>query len=454
MKNKRRLTLIALILGSGIALLDGTIVNLALPKIGTQLGAGFSSLQWIVDGYALTLSALILIGGSLGDIFGRKRIYLIGLVGFGVASLFCGLAPSKEWLIGLRLLQGVFGALLIPGALAIINTNFPPGERGAAIGQWSAWIASFAAIGPLAGGYILNIASWRWIFFVNLPLVVVCAVLAAANIEEGKDSWQRKVDFKGAALIATALAAITYALIEGPVNHWRTSCILLLTLGFLLLGAFVWWESKSKDPLVNLSLFKSRNFTGSNLMTFTMYGALGGFIFSLAIYLQTKMAYSPIKTGISLLPVTILMLSFSRYVGALSAKIGPKLFMTLGPLIAAAGMLSLVRLSPGDSYLMNLLPSVILFGVGMTLLVAPLTATVMSSVENSASGIASGINNAVSRIAGLIVVALLGLAGAREVFRFSMFLCATLAAAAGIISYLIIQNPKRLPEKGRAGQSL
>jgi len=454
MNNKRSLALIATIIGSGIALLDGTVVNLALPHIGRELNAGFSSLQWIVDGYGLTLAALILIGGSLGDIYGRKKIYGIGLIGFGIVSLLCGLAPNKEWLIGLRILQGVFGALLIPGGLAIINTNFPPNRRGAAIGQWAAWSATFAAIGPLVGGYILNIASWRWIFFINVPLVIICAVLAGVGISESTDGRSRRIDILGSILAALWLAGLTYGLIEGPVNHWQPISIATLAGSFILMAAFVWWESRCKDPMVELSLFKSRNFTGSNLMTFAMYGALGGFIFSLVIYLQTKMGYSPIKAGISMVPVTLLMLLFSKKFGALSSEYGPKLFMSVGPIIAALGMLSLVNLKPGDSYWTVLLPRVTLFGIGLVTMVAPLTATVMSSVSDTKSGIASGINNAVSRTAGLIVVALLGLMGEGKVFRFSMLLCAGLAAAAGIISYLIIQNPERLPKKSRAGQPL
>ncbi|MDB5160880.1 MAG: transrane efflux protein [Candidatus Saccharibacteria bacterium] len=445
MKGKK-LALVATIIGSGITLLDGTVVNLALPHIASDFHAGFSSLQWIVDGYALTLAALILIGGSLGDIFGRKKVYLIGLIGFGIVSLACGLSPSKEWLIALRTLQGVFGALLIPGGLAIINTDFPKEERGAAIGLWSAWTASFAAIGPLLGGYLIDVASWRWVFYINVPLIIVCCILTIVDVEEGRDSHKRTVDLPGAVLTALSLAGITYGLIEGPINHWALTSIVPLIAGIIFAGLFLWRESTAKDPMVDLSLFRSRNFSGANLMTFAMYGALGGFIFSLVIYLQTKMGYSSIKAGISLLPVTILMLSLSRRMGALSQKIGPRMFMTVGPLLSAAGMLLLVNYRPGDSYLTVLLPRVILFGAGLVMMVAPLTATVMSSVDDTKSGIASGINNAVSRTAGLVVVALLGLMGKGEVFRFSMLLCAALAASAGIISYLIIQNPKRIPE--------
>lgn len=443
MTSKKTQALIATIIGSGIVFLDGSIVNLALPHIATSLHAHFSDLQWIMDGYLLSLSSLILLGGSLGDIFGRKKIYLMGLAGFGTVSLLCGLAPNINFLIGLRVLQGVFGALLVPGGLAIINTNFERAERGAAIGKWSAWSGILTAIGPLFGGYVIDVASWRWIFFINVPLIIVCGILAQKGVEESRDQRVRHVDIQGASLAALALAGITYGLIEGPTNHWQAGSIIPAVLGAILAGVFLLHQSRTKDPMVHLSLFSSRNFSGSNIMTFAMYGALAGFMFSLVIYLQTKMGYSPILAGASLLPVSILLLLFSSRVGALSSKYGPRYFMTAGPLLAALGMFLLLDYRPGRSYLWFMLPRVILFGLGLVLLVAPLTTTVMTSVEESSSGIASGINNAVSRIAGLVVIAVLGLFGAGHVFRFSIILCASLAALAGIISWLIIQNKAR-----------
>jgi len=441
--SKRTLALVATIIGSGVVFLDGTIVNLALPKISEGLHARFSDLQWIADGYLLSLSSLILLGGSLGDILGRKRMYLTGLIGFGTVSLLCGLSPSVGFLIAFRILQGVFGALLVPGGLAIINTNFPREERGAAIGRWSAWSGILAAIGPLVGGYIIDAISWRWIFFINIPLIIVCGLLAKANVEESKDSRPRRVDAKGAGLAAVALAGITYGLIEGPADRWHSRPVISLISGLALAGVFLWYESKSKDPMMELSLFRSRNFSGSNAMTFAMYGALAGFMFALVIYMQTKLGYSAIKAGASLLPVSLMLLLFSSRVGGLSSKFGPRYFLTAGPLLAALGMFLLISYKPGDSYLWFLLPRVLLFAIGLVLLVAPLTTTVMTSVEDSSSGIASGINNAVSRIAGLVVIALLGLAGTGNVYRFSMVLCAVFAAAAGIISFITIQNRNR-----------
>ena len=438
--DRKTLVLIATILGSGVVFLDSTIVNLALPKISQGLNAHFSDLQWIADGYLLSLSSLILLGGSLGDILGRKRMYLTGLAGFGLVSLLCGLSPSVGFLIAFRILQGVFGALLVPGGLAIINTNFPREERGAAIGRWSAWSGILAALGPLVGGYIIDAISWRWIFFINIPLIIACGLLALKNVEETKDSMPRRIDVSGAGLAGIALAGITYGLIEGPADHWQIKSLVSLIGGFFLGIVFLWYESRSKDPMVRLSLFRSRNFSGSNAMTFAMYGALAGFMFSLVIYMQTKLGYSAIKAGASLLPVSLVLLFFSSRVGALSSKVGPRYFLTAGPLIASLGMFLLISYKPGDSYWLFLLPRVLLFSIGLVLLVAPLTTTVMTSVEDSSSGIASGINNAVSRIAGLVVIALLGLAGAGNVYRFSMTLCAILAAAAGLISYLMIQN--------------
>lgn len=439
-KRRQLIVLIVTVLGSTVVLLDGTIVNLALPKIASSLHANFSTLQWITDAYLLSLSALILLGGSLGDIFGRKKIYLIGLVGFGISSLLCALAPSALFLLTARFVQGIFGALLVPGALSIINTNFPTRVRGRAIGQWTGWLSIGTVLGPLVGGLILSIASWRWIFLVNIPLVVVCYILAVPSINETRDNETRHVDVKGASLAALALGGITIGLIEGPVQHWAFGPVLALLAGCLLAVGFVLFEARKKDPLVRLSLFRSRNFSGSNLMTFALYGALSGFIFALVIYLQTTMGYSSLQAGFSLLPVSVLMFFFAGRVGKLSATYGPRRFMTVGPIIVAVGIASLYRLQPGASYITGVLPGALLFSAGMVLTVAPLTITVLASVSEHDSGIASGINNAVSRAAGLIVVAFLGLLGATNFYHFSMALCAGLAFLAGVTSFLIIEK--------------
>lgn len=441
-RKRQTIALIAVVIGSAVAILDGSIVNLALPKIEAEWHSGYSSLQWISDAYLLSLSSLILLGGSLGDIFGRKKVYLIGVAGFGVSSLLCALSPGVEVLIGMRIVQGAFGALLVPGALSIINTTFSSAsDRAHAIGKWTAWSSIAVVISPFLGGWILAVTSWRWIFFINIPLVITCYVLARLAVDESKDRRPRSVDLVGAALGALSLASITYGLIEGPAKHWTAVEIAALVVGVIFFGLFLWCESRRKDPMVKLSLFKSKNFSGANLMTFLMYGALGGFTFAFVIYLQIQLHYSAFMAGLTLLPISICLMLFSGRVGKLSTIYGPRLFMTAGPILAGLGIALLYFLKPGDSFILGILPGVVLFSAGLTLLVSPLTTTVMAAVEKDDSGIASGINNAVARSAGLIVIAALGLLGAAHAYTFATGLCAALAVLGGIISFVLIEKP-------------
>lgn len=441
--SRKTLALTATIIGSGMAVLDGFVVTLALPRIGADLHSSLSDFQWIVDGFLLSLSSLILIGGALGDIIGRKRVYLIGLSGFVVFSMLCGVAPDNMFLIIMRVLQGAFGALLVPSGLAIINTNFEPAERGRAIGAWSAWTALVAPLGPVVGGFIISAASWRWVFYINLPLGIICWWLASRNFQESKSRAGRRLDYPGALITVLSLAGITYGLIEGPANHWHLGSLVPLIVGLILLPVFIWWEKRAKDPLISLDLFASRNFSGSNIMTFAQYGALGGFTFALPIYLQTKIGYTPLRAALCMLPIALCLLLFSRRMGGLSSRFGPKYFIAGGPLLCSLAMFLLLNYKPGDAYSTFLFPRILLFGIGMAILVAPLTTTVMTSVTDASSGVASGINNALARVAGLIVIALLGLAGAGNLYRFSIWLGGFLALFAGLASLIIIRNPQK-----------
>jgi EmrB/QacA subfamily drug resistance transporter len=383
---------------------------------------------------------LILIAGSLGDIFGRKLVYIIGLIGFGVTSILCGIAWSVPVLISMRILQGIAAALMVPGALAILNTNIPEGERGVAIGRWAAWSGISTIIGPLVGGYLIDAVSWRGIFFINIPIILACLALALPSITESKDERPRTIDWWGAILTASFLALGTYGLIQGPVQKWSGASVLALILAAVLFVVFIVVESRTKDPLVSLKLFTIRNFLGANITTFAMYGALSGFFFSLVIYLQTTLQYTSIQAGLASIPATILLLVFSGRMGRLVAAFGPRIFMTLGPIIASLGIFLLLFANSHSSYVTHILPGVLLFGIGLTLLVTPLTVTVMKSVAHQDSGIASGINNAVSRVAGLIVIAVLGFFGPEHTYFFSIIICATLAMLAGVASAIFIRN--------------
>jgi EmrB/QacA subfamily drug resistance transporter len=407
----KRWTLVACILGSGIVLLDGTVVNVALPTIQRALGGGLAAQQWVVNGYLLTLGSLILLGGSLGDLFGERRVFAIGVGFFGAASLLCAVSPSIGVLVGARALQGVAGALLVPSSLAVIVNTFPAQERGPAIGSWTAWGAIAGVLGPLAGGELLAIASWRWVFFLNVPLTAACVALILFAIPPLPPRGdRRRVDVPGAVLGAAGLAGPVFALIEQPRLGWSSPAVVGPLLGgVVLLVAFTLFESRAREPMLPLSLFRRRNFAAGNVETFAMYAGLAILFFFLVLFLQQIGGYTPLKSGLATLPVTVVMFVLSRRFGALADRFGPRLFMGAGPLVAAAGLLLFQRVGTSAGYLGEVLPPLLIFSVGLSLTVAPLTAAVLSGMEGDA-GIASGVNNAIARVAGLLGTAAVGAA--------------------------------------------
>jgi EmrB/QacA subfamily drug resistance transporter len=437
--------------GSGMAFLDGTVVNVALPDIGRDFGASTSALQWILNGYLLTLASLILLGGSLGDRYGRRRVFVLGVGLFTAASLLCAIAPSAEMLIFARLIQGIGGALLTPGSLALIEAGFRPGDRARAIGAWSGLGGVATALGPLLGGYLIGAISWRAIFLINLPIGAFVIWAAIRHAPESLDpSTSGRLDLPGAVLAALGLAGTTYALIEAPGQGLSAAIVVTAVGGLLALAAFFAVERRSPDPMLPLEIFSSRQFSAANAVTFVVYAALGGFFFLFVAFLQISMGYTPIEAGAASLPVTLLMLLFSARSGALAQRIGARLPLTVGPLVVAAGLVWMSQIDPGDSYLTSILPPMLVFGAGLTLVVAPVTATVLAAADTRHSGIASGVSNAVARVAGLLAVAALpivaGLTGDNfydpakmtDGFHMAMLVCAGLAALGGALAWLTI----------------
>ncbi len=406
----QRLILIACILGSGIAFLDGTVVNVALPAIQRDLGASLASQQWIVEGYLLSLSSLLLVGGSLDDLFERRTVFATGVAGFGVMSLACALAPSVGVLVVARVLQGVFGALLVPSTLAIIIATFPKNERGAAIGTWTAWTGISTVVGPLLGGALIDGASWRWIFLLNVPLVIGTLFLTAKAIPRTESQQPgARVDFLGAGLCAAGLGGVVFALIEQSRLGWSDPAVAIAGLGGTLsLVLFILHEQRTPSPMMPLNLFRSRNFAIGNLATLTMYAGLGGVLFFVGLFLQQVSGYSALEAGAAFLPLTALMFTLSRRWGALADRYGPRWFMGGGMIVAGLGLFLLLRIDTRADYLTEILPGLIVFGFGLSMTVAPLTATVLAAVEEKHSGVASGVNNAIARIAGLLAIAVLG----------------------------------------------
>jgi len=452
-----RWVLLAAVLGSGLASIDATVVNVALPAIGEDLGADFADLQWTVTGYTLTLASFILLGGALGDRYGRRRVFVVGVVWFAVASLLCGLAPNAQALIACRALQGVGGALLTPGSLAMISSSFAAVDRARAIGAWSGLSGVATAAGPFVGGYLVQVASWRWVFLINVPLAVWVVVLAQRHVPETRDpDATGRVDAAGALLGAVGLGGLTYALIEAPVRGARSvEVVAAAVAGVVCLGAFLVVERRGTAPMLPLALFSSRVFSAVNAVTFVVYGAFGGVFFLLVVALQTVAGFSPVAAGTALIPVTVVMLLLSSRAGAWAQVTGPRLPLTAGPLVCAAGVLLLLRVGPGSSYVRDVLPGVTVLGLGLAWLVAPLTATVLAAADGRHAGIASGVNNAVARAAGLLAVAVLpalgGLSGDDYAdpaafaggFRTALLVCAAALLAGAALSAVTL--PRRVP---------
>ena len=454
------------VLGSGIAALDATVVNIALPTIGRDFHTGMTVLQWVMTGYTLTLAAFLLIGGSLGDRFGRRKVYLTGIVWFALASMACGLAPGAVFLIAARVLQGAGAALLTPGSLAILEASFVPADRARAIGAWSGLSGVAIAAGPLVGGYLISAASWRWIFFINVPIAAAVVALGARHVPESRDPRATgKIDYAGALAGVVFLSGITFAFIEASTLGWTSPAVLTMALaGLVGLAAFLVRERHAAAPMLPLAIFRKRQFAATNAVTFIVYAALTGATFLLPVVLQIVSGYSPLASGLALLPLTFIMLALSARSGQLASRIGPRLQMSAGPVVTGAGLAMLTLATSGSSYVVYVLPAVVVFGLGLAITVAPLTATAMSSAPAELSGIASAVNNDVARFGGLLAVAVLpalaGITGTSYLhpaelaagFRTAALISGALCAAGGVLAAFTITNPKRvaLPAGGPA----
>ncbi len=458
-----RWVLLATIVGSSLAMLDGTVVNVALAAIGRDFDAGFTALQWIVNAYTLTLAALILLGGVLGDLYGRRRVFLVGVVWFALASALCALSPNEAVLVAARALQGIGGALLTPGSLAIISASFAAGDRARAVGAWSGLGGIAGAAGPFLGGWLVGV-NWRLVFLINLPVAAAIVLITLRHVPESRDddisAEQRRVDLPGTVAVVLALTGITYALTEAGRDGWRLPLVVVGVLGLAAGVVFVQVEQRTRHPLVRLDMFADRVFAATNLVTVFVYAALSVYFFLLVLQLQVVAGWTPLASGISLLPVTACMLLLSARAGALAQRIGPRPLMAIGCLLAAAGFALALRVDASASYLADVLPSVLLLGLGLSCVVAPLTATVLAAAANHLAGAASGINNATARTAGLLAIAvvpaLAGLGGAAsndptalgQGFRVAMAIGAGLLAIGAAVSWFGLGR-----ESGRAFQA-
>jgi len=407
---QQRLTLVATILGSTVVFLDSTVVNVALPAIADGLDAGLAGQQWVVEAYMLALVSLLLVGGSLGDQFGRRRMFVAGLVAFGVTSALCAVAPTVEFLVGARALQGIAGALLVPGSLAIVAATFDGAARGKAVGTWTAWTGIATVFGPAGGGALIGIASWRAIFWVNLPLIAATVALTMHSVRESRDPDAfRGIDWLGIGLSAAGLGGPVFALIEQPTRGWGDPLVWIpFVAGIACFALFVAHEARARHPMLDLGLFRIRNFAIANLTTLTAYAGLIGGLFFVGLFLQQVAGYSALEAGLATTPISLILFLLSPRWGRLASGTGPRLPMTLGPIVGGVGLLMLLMVGPDGEYVTEVLPGILVFGLGLSATVAPLTATVLDSVEERHVGIASGVNNGVSRVAGLLAIAVLG----------------------------------------------
>ncbi len=452
---RKRLVLVACIMGSAVVTVDSTVVNVALPAIRADLGGGFAGQQWVANGYLVTLASLILVGGSLGDVLGERRVFSAGVIGFGLTSLLCAVAPTIEVLVLARALQGVSGALLTPAALAVIVAVFPREQRGKAVGSWTAWSAIGVVLGPLIGGQLVDSASWRWIFALNVPLVLATLLLIARVVPESRGGGeQSRIDIAGAVLCALGLSTLTFGLVRAPDAGLADLTVALpLIASVLSLAGFLTHERRTSHPMLPLELFGNRNFAVGNLQTLAMYAGLSLLFFFLVLFLQQAAGYNAVEAGLSSLPVTIMMFLTSSRFGALADRYGPRLLMGIGPLVAAAGLGLLTTVGARVNYLTDLLPPLLVFAVGLSMTVAPLTAAVLASADEGNAGTASGVNNAIARTAGLLGIAVVGAAvaaryGSRAdasvgAFHLAMGISAALVAAGGLAGLIGIQNPER-----------